>query len=59
MLILMSLFLIVGIGLIGYTALQWIGMRRFMFRDPKGSQKIMLIACIGFVLLIISLFSLF
>lgn len=59
MIILMTLFLLIGIGLIGYTLLQWANVSRFMFRDMIALQKIILTGCIGLVLLLISLFTLF
>lgn len=59
MLMLMLLFLVVGMGLIGYTFLKWMQLSRFMFQNQVALQKILLIGCIGLVLLLISLFTLF
>jgi hypothetical protein len=59
MFILMILFLLIGLGLIFYVFLQWVNLSRLLFRDLIILQKIMLLGCIGLVLLLIALFSLF
>ncbi len=59
MFILMTLFLLIGIGLIGYSFLKWVTLSQFLFRDLVAAQKLLAVASIGVILLLIALFNLF
>ncbi|HSU80252.1 MAG TPA: hypothetical protein VLK78_07525 [Candidatus Angelobacter sp.] len=59
MFILMIFFLLIGLGLIGHVFFQWVNLSRLLFRDLIILKQLMLLGCIGLVLLLISLFTLF